>query len=331
MKALVYEKAHTVENFAIQLRDLPEPVLRDNDVQVEVRAIGVNPGEAFFRQVRSAEPGGYVLLGWEFAGVVIEVGRSVQGFKAGDRVFGTGDMTRDGCWAERVAVDHRIIAKLPDSISFANAASLPIGALTASEAVFRDQEGLPGGVNTVLVIGGAGAVGSLATQILKATTPAFVVATGSRPESRAWCSEMGADLVLDHSGNVVAQLTAADIRQVDLVLSTAATAQNLSWIADILRPFGHIAFTDMTPFLDLGPLGAKAPSLHMEMVFSRIISGSHPERQGQILKKVAALVAEGRVRAIPTKRLEGLTAETMNAAHELVETHQTIGKIVIAV
>jgi zinc-binding alcohol dehydrogenase family protein len=330
MKALVYEKAHTVENFAIQLRELPEPALRDNDVLVEVRAIGINPGEAFFRQVRSAEPGGYVLLGWEFAGVVIEVGRSVQGFTAGDRVFGTGDVTRDGCWAERVAVDHRIIAKLPDSIPFADAASLPIGALTASEAVFRDQEALPEGVNTVLVVGGAGAVGSLATQILKATTSAFVIVTGSRPESRAWCSEMGADLVLDHSGNVVAQLTAADIQQVDLVLSTAATAQNLRWIAEILRPFGHIAFTDMPPFLDLGPLGAKAPSLHVEMVFSRIVSGSHPERQGQILKTVAALVAEGRLRAILTKRLEGLTAETMNAAHELVETHQTIGKIVIA-
>ena len=331
MKALVYEKANTIENFAIQLREIPEPTLRDGDVLVEVRAIGINPGEAFFRQVRSAEPGGYVLLGWEFAGVVVEVGRSVQGFKAGDRVFGTGDMSRDGCWAERVAVDHRIVAKLPDSISFADAASLPIGALTASEAVFRDQEALPAGVNTVLVIGGAGAVGSLGTQLLKATTSAFVISTGSRPDSREWCSQMGADLVVDHKGDVPAQLAAADIREIDLVLSTAGTAQNLGWIAGILRPFGHIAFTDLTPSLDLGPLSGKAPSLHVEMVFSRIVNGSHPERQGQTLEKVAALVTEGRVRPILTKRLDGLTAESMKAAHELVEKHQTIGKIVIAV
>src|SRR6202000_414527 len=101
-------------------------------------------------------PGGYVLLGWEFAGVVVKLGRLVQDFKAGDRVFGTGDIARDGCYAERVAIDHRIIAKLPDAIPFDQAASLPVGAITASEAMFRDQDGLPRGVRTILVIGGAG-------------------------------------------------------------------------------------------------------------------------------------------------------------------------------
>ena len=112
MKALVYEKAHKLEDFAIELVDVAEPTLRDADVLVEVRAIGINPGEAFFRSVRSAEPGGRVLLGWEFAGVVATVGASAGRFKVGDRVYGTGDMTRDGCWAERVAVDHRILAAL---------------------------------------------------------------------------------------------------------------------------------------------------------------------------------------------------------------------------
>jgi NADPH:quinone reductase len=332
MKALVYEIANTIENFSIQLREISEPTLRDGDVLVEVRAIGINPGEAFFRQVRSAKPGGYVLLGWEFAGVVAEVGRSVEGFKAGDRVFGTGDVARNGSYAERLAVDHRIIAKLPDAIPFDQAASLPVGAITASEAMFRDQEALPRGVKSVLVIGGAGAIGSLATQLLKATTSAFVIATGSRPDSRDWCSKMGADLVVDHSGDVPVQLAAANIREIDMVLSTAATAQNLGWIANVLRPYGHIAFTDVAipdigPF---GPLGAKAPSLHMEMMFSRIVNDSQPERQGQFLKNVAALVTEGGLRPILTRRLDGLTAESMKAAHELIETQRTIGKIVIA-
>ena len=104
MKALVYEKAHALDRFAIELREVAEPTLREHDVLVEVHAIGVNPGEAFIRSVRSAEPGGRVLLGWEFGGVVIATGSSVRGFSIGDRVFGTGDMTRDGCWAERVAV-----------------------------------------------------------------------------------------------------------------------------------------------------------------------------------------------------------------------------------
>ncbi len=131
MKALVYEKAHKLEDFAIELVDVAEPSLRDTDVLVEVRAIGVNPGEAFFRGVRSAEPGGRVLLGWEFAGVVAAAGASAGRFKVGERVYGTGDMTRDGCWAERGAVDHRTLAAIPDRLSFGHAASLPIGSLTA--------------------------------------------------------------------------------------------------------------------------------------------------------------------------------------------------------
>src|ERR1700722_10524061 len=140
MKALVYEKANPLENFGIKLTEVPEPAIRELDVLVQVHAIGVNPGEAFIRKTRSAEPGGRVLLGWEFAGVIAGVGSSVSDFRIGDRVFGTGDMTRDGAWAQFVAVDHRIIAKIPDRLSYEDAASLPIGAITAWEAMFRDQD-----------------------------------------------------------------------------------------------------------------------------------------------------------------------------------------------
>ncbi len=164
MKALVYEKAHDLDNFAMRLVEVAEPTLRDLDVLVEIHAIGINPGEAFIRRTRSAEPGGRVLLGWEFAGVVVRTGSAVRNFKVGNRVFGTGDMSRDGAWAERVAVDHRILAKIPENLSFADAASIPIGAITAWEAMFRDQDVLPARVDRVLVVGGAGAVGSLATQ-----------------------------------------------------------------------------------------------------------------------------------------------------------------------
>lgn len=334
MKALIYENANTIDHFAMQVREIPEPVLRDDDVLVEVRAIGINPGEAFVRQVRSAEPGGYVLLGWEFAGVVVRVGRSVQRFRTGDRVFGTGDIGRDGCYAERVAVDQRIIAKLPDAISFVDAASLAVGALTASDAMFRYRGALPPDVKIVLIIGGAGAIGSLATQLLKAATSTAVIASASRGDSRAWCSRMGADLVVDHYDDIPAQLAAAGVREVDFVLSTAATAKNLGWIASVLRPYGHIAFTDVVPPLDIspfGPLGVKAPSLHMEMMFSRIVNGSHPEHQGQFLDEVAAKVVEGRLQPIVTSRIDGLTVESIKTAHELIERQRTIGKIVIAV
>ena len=330
MKALVYETAHTLDNFAIGLQEVAEPTVREFDVLVEIHAIAINPGETFFRRTRSAEPGGRVLLGWEFAGVVIETGSAVRNFKAGDRVFGTGDLSRDGSWAERLAVDSRIIAKIPDQLSFVDAASLPIGALTAWEAMFRDQGALPTGVGRVLIVGGAGGVGSLATQLLKAKTKAFVISTASRPESRQWCLDMGADLVIDHARDIEDQLASAHIPQIDMVLSTAKTADNLGWIANLLRPFGHLSVVDLSLSIDANALMLKSASLHMEMVFSKILNGGDFKSQGSILEDVAALVVAGRVRAIATTRLEGLTGETMRAAHELVETARTIGKVVIA-
>ena len=330
MKALVYETAHTLDNFAIGLQEVAEPTVREFDVLVEIHAIAINPGETFFRRTRSAEPGGRVLLGWEFAGVVIETGSAVRNFKAGDRVFGTGDLSRDGSWAERLAVDSRIIAKIPDQLSFVDAASLPIGALTAWEAMFRDQGALPTGVGRVLIVGGAGGVGSLATQLLKAKTKAFVISTASRPESRQWCLDMGADLVIDHARDIEDQLASAHIPQIDMVLSTAKTADNLGWIANLLRPFGHLSVVDLSLSIDANALMLKSASLHMEMVFSKILNGRDFKSQGGILEDVAALVVAGRVRAIANTRLDGLTGEAMRAAHALVETARTIGKVVIA-
>ncbi len=196
--------------------------------------------------------------------------------------------------------------------------------------MFRDQGTLPAGVDRVLIIRGAGVVGSLVTQLLKAKTKAFVISTASRPESRQWCLEMGADLVIDHTKDIETQLAPAHVQQIDMVLSTAKTVDNPGWIAKILRPFGHLSVVDLSPSLDANALMPKSASLHMEMVFSKILNGTDFKSQGSILEDVAALIVERRVRAITTTRLEGLTAKTMKAAHELIETAQTIGKIVIA-
>jgi zinc-binding alcohol dehydrogenase family protein len=330
MKALVYEQAHDLPHFDIRLSEVAEPELRDFDVLVDVHAVGINPGETFIRKMRSATPGGRVLLGWEFAGIVLKTGAAVRTFHPDDRVFGTGDMSRDGAWAERLAVDHRIIAKIPDTLSFTDAASLPIGAITAWEAMFRDQEGLPSGVDRVLIVGGAGAVGSLATQLLKTKTSAYVISTASRSNSGDWCRKMGADLVIDHTKDIESQLASSQIRYVDWVLSTAKTAENLAWIANVLRPFGHLSVVDMSPTLDANTLMLKSASLHLEMVFSRIRHGADIHRQGAILEAVRALVLEGRLRSIATTVLPGLSTETMRAAHELLESSRTIGKVVVA-
>jgi zinc-binding alcohol dehydrogenase family protein len=313
----------------MDLVDVDEPRLRDGDLLVEVRAIGMNPGEALIRSVRSAEPGGRVILGWEFAGVVTETGPSATGFTVGDRVMGTGDVTRDGCWAQRLAVDHQVVAKIPEQLSFVEAASLPIGTLTGWEAMFRDQPALPPGVELVLIVGGAGGVGSLATQLLKAKTSAFVVSTASRPQSQDWCRAMGADLVIDHTADVSEQLNRVGIQQVDMVLSTAGTVNNLPWIGALLRPFGHLSAIDLATPLDLAPLTQKSVSLHTEMVFSRIGGGADPGSQGRILEAIGEYVRSGQMRPIVTTQLVGLTVDNMKTAHTLLESHRTIGKIVI--
>jgi NADPH2:quinone reductase len=334
VKALAYENAHALDAFAIELTEVAEPRLRDGDLLVEVRAIGINPGEAAIRRTRSAEPGGRVVLGWEFAGIVAAAGPAATGFAVGDRVLGTGDFTRDGSWAERVAVDHRVVARIPDRLAFTDAASLPIGVLTAWESLFRDQDALPHGVGRVLVVGGAGGVGSMATQLLKATTPAYVISTASRPESREWATAMGADLVVDHRGDLARQLRTAGIDHVDLVLSTSGTSGHLGAIVEVLRPFGHLAATDLTgPFdpVTFTAFTAKSLSLHSEMVFSKIVAGGDAGSQGRILARAADDVAAGRLRPIVTTTLEGLTAETMKTAHALAESGRTIGKTVIRV
>ncbi|WP_431875723.1 alcohol dehydrogenase catalytic domain-containing protein [Amycolatopsis sacchari] len=331
MKALAYEKAHPLDAFAIELVDVAEPRLRDADLLVGIRAVGINPGEAAIRQLRSAEPGGRIILGWEFAGVVVAVGPEVTGFAVGDRVMGTGDVTRDGAWAERLAVDHRVVARIPDRLSFTDAASLPIGGLTAWEALFRDRGGLAADVERVLIVGGAGGVGTMAAQLLKSRTSAVVAATASRPESREWCLGMGADVVVDHTGNVRGQLRDAGIDRIDLVLSTAGTAGNVGWIAEILRPFGHLAAVDLSGPFELGPLVGKSVSLHTENVFSKITAGGDIAGQGRILAALAADVVADRLRPIATTVLDGLSADTMRTAHELAESGRTIGKTVITV
>ena len=331
MKALAYEKAHALDAYAIQEMDVAEPKLRDADLLIDVRAIGLNPGEALIRSVRSAEPGGRVILGWEFTGVVLQVGPDAEGFAVGDRVMGTGDVTRDGCWAERLAVDHRVVARIPDQLTFVDAASLPIGGLTAWETIFRDRDTLPSGVDRVLVVGGAGGVGSMAIQLLKAKTDAFVIATASRPESRAWCEKMGADLVVDHSQDVIAQLGAAGIDHVDMVFSTAGTAGNLSWLAELLRPFGHLSAVDIAAPFDASPIVSKSISLHTEMVFAKVISGFDLASQNKMLAEIADRAVSGELRPIVTSQLHGLTAQTMKIAHEQLESRRTVGKIVLVV
>jgi zinc-binding alcohol dehydrogenase family protein len=325
MKALAYVQAHRLESFAIHEVDLPPPEPRPNDLVVEVRAFSANPVDYKVRSSRSGTPAAPVVLGWDGAGVVTALGPEAKGFSVGDAVYFAGDMNRAGTYAEQVAVDARLVARKPARLDFPDAAALPLASLTAWEATI-DR----GATGSVLVIAGAGGVGSIAIQLLKALTSARVIATASRPETVAWCRELGANDVIDHKKSLEPQLEAIGVREVDFVFSTNRTAPLLPEITAILRPFGHLALIDDPDGLEIGPLKRKSLTVSWEFMFTKSLFGHRMESQGEILAKVAALVDGGKVRSTQRTLLGGFSAANVRKAHEILQSGTSIGKIVVA-
>jgi NADPH2:quinone reductase len=329
MKALTYQHAHELADFALHLQDVSLPALRDSDLLIRVQAFAVNPGDTFIRRLRSAAPGQSVILGWEFAGIVDQVGPHTTGFHVGDEVYGAGDLSRDGNYADYVAVDYRVVAHKPATLSFPEAAALPMSFQTAWGALLRNDNQLPAGVGTVLVLGGAGGIGSVAIQLLKAKTSATVFVTASRPESKRWVEAMGADVVLDHSQDLAAQLTQHGLERVDMVLATRSSASHLAAMPQLLKAYGYLALLDVNQSLDVSGLTPYSISVHLENVFTRVVTNQYPEQQGLILRELTQLVEAGKVRSTLQKTLLGLTSENLRAAHEFLEKGEMIGKIVL--
>jgi NADPH2:quinone reductase len=329
MKALTYQQAHELADFDLYLQEVPLPTLRDSDVLIRVRAFAVNPGDTVIRRFKSAAPGQGVVLGWEFAGIVERVGPHTTGFQPGDEVYGAGDLSRDGNYADYVAIDYRVVAHKPVNLSFSEAAALPMSFQTAWGALLRNDNQLPAGVNTVLILGGAGGIGSVAIQLLKAHTGARVIATASRPESKRWVENMGADVVLDHGQDLAAQLTQHGLEKVDMVLTTRSSASHLAVMPQLLKAYGYLALLDINQSLDVSGLTPYSISVHLENVFTRVITNQRPEQQGFILRELTKLVEAGKVRTTRQKTLLGLTSENIRVAHELLEKGDMIGKIVL--
>ncbi len=326
MKAFGYLQGHTLENFAVKEIELPTPELRELDVLVHIKATSLNPVDTKIRKNRSGEKP--VVLGWDAAGVIEKVGTKVQDYKIGDEVYYAGDITRAGTNAALQAVDSRIIAKKPASLDFTQAAALPLTALTAWEGLF--EKGIQYSENTsVLIFGGAGGVGSIAIQLLKAKTKAKVIGTASRPETVAWVKEMGADLVIDHTKDIEQELKRVGVSQVDVIYSTTNSEENAKLAAKILRPFGHFILIDDPKSLDIMPLKSKAISVHWEFMFAKSMHAHNEISQHEILKAVASLVSEGKLRSTAHTILNGLTVENLKKGHTLQESGRAIGKIVI--
>ncbi len=311
--------------------DAPEPEPGPDDLLVEVRAVSVNPVDWKVRAGLGPD-GPFRILGWDAAGVVRAVGPRVEGFAPGDAVYYAGDLARPGSNAERQAVDHRIAARMPATLSFAEAAALPLTAITAWEMLF-DRLGIAeggGAGERLLVVGAGGGVGSIAIQIARALTGLEVIATASRPETEAWVRELGAQHVVSHDGPFADAVRAIAPEGVDHVLSANGTDRNLDQIVAALRPQGRLGLIDDPETFDIMKLKTKAISLHWEFMFARPMHRT-PDmaEQGRLLARVAALVDAGRVRTTVGAHLGRLSVETLREAHRLLESGRARGKLVL--
>ncbi|MGE0498729.1 MAG: zinc-binding alcohol dehydrogenase family protein [Ramlibacter sp.] len=336
MKAIGYHHPRPLTDAAaLQDLELPEPQPGERDLLVRVQAVSVNPVDVKVRAGMPPEAGQPKVLGWDAVGTVQAVGREVRGFKTGERVYYAGAFNRPGTNAQLHVVDERIVARAPASLSDAQAAALPLTTITAWEILF-DRLRVPrseGGIascQSLLVVGGAGGVGSMLIQLARQLTGLRVIATASRAESRQWCLDLGAHDVIDHSKPLAAELAALGRPEVDYVASLTQTQQHMAQYPTLIKPQGALALIDDPAALNVLPLKGKSISLHWEMLFTRSLFGT-PDmaRQGELLAEVAALIDAGRLRSTLTEQLGPLNAANLRRAHALVESGRSIGKVVL--
>ncbi|WP_114792988.1 zinc-binding alcohol dehydrogenase family protein [Niabella yanshanensis] len=319
------------ESFIDFETEIPKPT--GYELLVKIKATGVNPVDYKIRQnsVKGKTLDMPKIIGWDAAGVVEEVGDQVTLFKKGDEVYYAGDITKTGSNAEFQLVDERIVGKKPVSLTFAAAAAMPLTTLTAWEILFdrmRINEKDKG--KSILIIGGAGGVGSIAIQIAKKVAGLTVLATASRPESVEWCQQQGADYVVNHR-DLVNEVKSAGFRQVDFILDFVDVNQYWDAFAELIRPQGAIgSISDPTQPVNLRQLKSKSVSFHWELMFTRSMfqTGDITE-QHIILNKAAELFDKGTLQSTLTTTLSGLLADNFKTAHRQMESGSTIGKIVI--
>ncbi|UOO82274.1 zinc-binding alcohol dehydrogenase family protein [Uruburuella testudinis] len=314
--------------------ELPVPTLNPHDLLVEIQAVSVNPADVKIRAAHTPPPGSCRILGFDAAGVVKATGSAVTRFQPGDEVYYAGDISRPGAYAQWQAVDERIAAHKPATLDFAQAAALPLTALTAWETLFdRLAVGNPvaGGADVLLLIGAAGGVGSIAIQLLKALTRTRVIATASRPESRAWVRGLGADFIADHRQPLPEQVAALGIGAPAYVFSTSHTDSYLPQIVDLITPQGRIALIDDPGTLDANPLKSKSLSLHWEFMFTRpLYHTADMARQGEILQQVADLADTGNITSTLNHTFHGINAANLREAHAMIERGDMVGKVVLS-
>ena len=331
MKAIAYKHALPIkdEQSLIDV-SLPDPIAKGHDLLVEVKAISVNPVDVKVRSSANPPDGEYKVIGWDAAGIVRAVGDAVTLFKPGDRVYYAGSIARPGTNSELHLVDEFITGHMPTSLDFAQAAALPLTAITAWELLFERLEVKADSKEAILIIGAAGGVGSILVQLARQLTGLTVIGTASRPQTQQWVRELGAHHVIDHSKPLSQELKNIGIENVKYVTSLNQTDQHFAEIVESIAPQGKLALIDDPVALDCRLLKRKSISLHWEFMFTRaLFSTDDMHKQHELLNEVARLVDAGTLKTTIAEHFGTINAENLRRAHALLESNASKGKIVL--
>ena len=308
MKAVVIEEYGGLDTLTEKV--VEKPTVLDNQVLVEVKAASVNPIDWKLREGQLENNYSFefpIILGWDVAGVVREIGDHVVDYSVGDRVFARPDLTRYGAYAEYTAVDELLLARIPDNISYTQAASVPLAGLTAYQCLFDALEIMEG--HKILIQGGAGGVGSYAIQLAK-LKGAYVAATASK-KNHAYLKDLGADLCIDYHTENIEEI----LSDYDAVLDTVGEPVQSSSMK-ILRRGGNLVSIVDPPNEEL----AKRYSIKEQFVWLN--------PNGDQLKELAKLLSEERLKPIVGETFP-LNEKGVKNAHELSESTHARGKIIL--
>lgn len=330
MKAIQFHPSDSLETPT--LTELPTPEPNGHDILVKIEAVAMNPVDTKVRPDSSdTEP---ATLGYDASGIITAIGSDVTSLSVGDHVFYAGDISRPGSNAEYQLVDSRIAARRPTTLNAAASAALPLTSLTAWESLFHRLDICPKGNDagkSILIIGGAGGVGSIAIQLAK-RAGLTVIATASRSESSDWCRRLGADHTINHKDPLAPQLQQLGYDNVDYIANYHDTAQYWQTMGEVIAPQGHIVLiVETEQLLDLGgPFKNKSVTIAWELMFTRpMFRTADIQRQQEILSEIARLIDAGELHTTQTVTLSPITPETIHQAHQLQQSKKTIGKITI--
>jgi len=301
---------------------------RPHDLLIRVLAVSVNPVDFKKRN------GGAEITGYDVSGIVVESAEDTSLFKAGDAVYYSGDFTRQGANAEYHVVDERIVGRKPVNLSHAEAAAMPLTSLTAWEAMVEQMgiraEPQANAGKAILIMAGAGGVGSVAIQLAKKVLGLTVVAAASREETAAFARRMGADFIISGRGDLKEELAAVGFESGVEYLFDTVSHTNFERYLLAVKPLGRICSITGAGGLDLGALFMKNITFTTEFVFAKAVSGVNIESQHVILDAMTRLLESGEV--VCTLGEGGARpwgVEAMREIQQMLESGKAIGKMVL--